>query len=134
MNIDERTALIKWHSALDFYGHDWDETFDNRSMYYTQEFWYLLVDCVIFYWQGQPLTVGNACERMKAGSKRTREERIKRAELDGFLEKEKLDTDRRETFLIPTSKLQNKIYAHLKRTLLKTLETLEGVDVKDDAS
>ena len=77
-----------------------------------------------------PLTIGNACERMKAGSKRTREERIKRAELDGFLEKQKLDKDRRETFLIPTQKLQQKIHNHLLRTLQYAMDSLSDIELK----
>lgn len=36
-----------WMDALEMYGRDWDETFDNRASYFTQEFWYLLVNCMI---------------------------------------------------------------------------------------
>ncbi|GAC27456.1 hypothetical protein [Brumicola pallidula] len=129
LSIDEKIALTKWHDALDFYAHDWDKTFDYRGTYYTQEFWYLLVDCAIHYWRGEPLTVGNACERMKAGSKRTRDERIKKAEIDGLLERHKHTCDRRETFLIPSNKLQQKIHGHLLRTLQNTIIALSEINV-----
>lgn len=129
LSIEEKKALTKWHDVLDFYAHDWDKTFGHRSTYYTQEFWYLLVDCAINYWRGEPLTVGSACERMKAGSKRTREERIKKAEIDGLLERHKHNSDRRETFLIPSNELQQKIHGHLLRTLQNTISALSDINV-----
>lgn len=134
LTTDEKFALTQWHDALDFYAHDWDKTFDFRGTYYTQEFWYLLVDCVINYWRGSPLTVGNAIEKMKAGSKRTRDERIKKAEIDGLLERYKHANDRRETFLIPSHKLQQKIHEHLLRTLQNTLGTLEKINLSSFSS
>lgn len=42
-----RKDLLLWMDALEMYGRDWDETFDNRASYFTQEFWYLLVNCMI---------------------------------------------------------------------------------------
>lgn len=129
ISTKEKFALTQWHSVLDFYAHDWDKTFEYCGTYYTQEFWYLLVDCVIHYWRGEPLTVGNASERMKVGSKRTRDERIKKAEIDGLLERHKHTNDRRETFLIPSNKLQQKIHGHLLRTLEKSLATLSEINL-----
>ena len=129
LSTKEKLALTQWHSVLNFYAHDWDKTFDYRGTYYTQEFWYLLVDCVIHYWRETPLTVGHACERMKAGSKRTRDERIKKAEIDGLLERHKHTNDRRETFLIPSEKLQKKIHGHLLRTLENSLAMLSKIDL-----
>lgn len=67
-----RTELLEWMEVLDMYGRDWDETFNNRASYFTQEFWYLLVNCMISNWRGTPLSVSGACQQMKSGSNRTR--------------------------------------------------------------
>ena len=132
LNEHEKKMLSLWHGTLDFYAHDWDATFDSKNSYYTQEFWYLLVDCVIHHWRGQPLTVGGASKRMKVGSKRTREHRIKIAELDDLLEKRQQSDDRREILLIPTAKLELKIYHHLKRTLQHALDTLSEIQLSTE--
>jgi hypothetical protein len=113
--------------ALEYYGRDWDETFDHRASYFTQEFWYLLVNCMVNHWQGTPLSVSGACQQMKSGSNRTREQRIKKAVADGYLVKQKSDVDQREAFVVPSPKLEAAMIAHFERTLRKTLETLENI-------
>lgn len=109
-------AIIVWAATLEQYARDWDETFDNRPDYFTQEFWYLLVGCLIAQMRGRPMTVSAACQNMKTGSSRTREERLKRAVDDGYLIKETSAHDRRETIVKPTPKLEGAMRAHLVRT------------------
>lgn len=111
---DER--LIVWVQALEDYAHDWDSTFENRPNYFTQEFWYLLVGCVVAHWSGRPMTIGTACQIMKSGSNRTREERIKRAVDDGYLVKERASKDGRTTVVRPTPKLEALMRGHFQRT------------------
>ena len=111
---DER--IVAWAAALEDYARDWDETFDNRPDYFTQEFWYLLVGCLSAHMQNRPMTVSAACQIMKTGSSRTREERLKRAVDDGFLMKERASQDRRETIVRPTPKLEQAMRAHFART------------------
>lgn len=108
--------IVAWAAALEHYARDWDETFENRPDYFTQEFWYLLVGCLIAQMRGRPMTVSAACQNMKTGSSRTREERLKRAVDDGFLMKEPSPHDRRETIVKPTPKLESAMRAHLVRT------------------
>ncbi|MFL0798370.1 MAG: hypothetical protein K6L73_12870 [Cellvibrionaceae bacterium] len=124
---DER-SFIAWLDVLEFYAHDWDETFENRRGYYTQEFWYLLIGCVVNYWKGSPMTVSRACQMMKSGSSRTREERIKKAVVDGYIEKQKHPGDGREIILVPTDKLEDMIKSHLQRTMQHMFDTFNQVD------
>lgn len=119
-----REEIIVWAQALEAYARDWDETFERRPSYFTQEFWYLLVNCMIASWRGQPMTMSQACQAMKSGSNRTREERIKRAVDDGYLVKERAGNDGRSTLIMPTEKLESIMTGHLSRTreiILKAL-------------
>jgi hypothetical protein len=109
--------LIRWANALEIYARDWDRTFENRPNYFTQEFWYLLVGCLIAHWKGRPMTVGAACQIMKSGSNRTREERLKRAVDDGYLTKERAGDDGRAAIVRPTPKLEKLMREHFTRTL-----------------
>ncbi len=109
-------GLIRWATALEIYARDWDETFEGRPNYFTQEFWYLLVGCLVAHMKDRPMTVSAACQSMKSGSNRTREERLKRAVDDGYLIKERASVDRREAIVRPTPKLEQAMRAHLIRT------------------
>jgi hypothetical protein len=108
--------IIIWAHALEAYARDWDDTFEKRPGYFTQEFWYLLVGCMIANWNGRPMTMSQACQQMKSGSNRTREERIKRAVDDGFLVKERAGDDGRSALVRPTPKLEALMVGHLQRT------------------
>jgi len=123
----ERERILLWMDALEYYGRDWDKTFENKASYFTQEFWYLLVNCLVNHWNGTPLSVSGACQQMKTGSNRTREARIKKAVTDGYLLKEKSDKDHREAFVIPSPKLEALMVEHFERTLGKTQEILQAI-------
>lgn len=122
------TELMRWANFLEGYAHDWDSTFEHRPSYYTQEFWYLFVSCLSHSWRGSPMTMNEACNCMKLGSQRTREERIKKAVIDGYLQKSKHSHDGREILLLPTDKLQTLVVGHLQRTLKHALHTLESLE------
>lgn len=125
MDEDRRSEAVAWARALEAYARDWDDTFGNRPGYFTQEFWYLLVGCMIADWRGRPMTMSAACQAMKSGSNRTREERIKRAVDDGYLAKERTSDDRRAAIVRPTPMLEELILAHLERTLTATRALLQ---------
>ena len=112
-----REDLLLWMDALEAYAIDWDKTFEHKASYFTQEFWYLLVRCMINAWNGTPLTVSGACQQMKSGSNRTREGRIKKAVEDGFLVKRQSESDRREAIVVPSEKLERMMVGHFSRTL-----------------
>ena len=120
--------LLLWMDALEAYARDWDETFEHKPSYFTQEFWYLLVSCMVNQWRGTPLTVSGACQQMKTGSNRTREDRIRRAVADGYLVKRQSESDRREAIVVPSEKLENLMIGHFERTLRITRERLAGID------
>lgn len=128
--MPERQRLLLWMDALEAYGRDWDETFDRRAGYFTQEFWYLLVNCLVNHWRGTPLSVSGACQQMKTGSNRTREARIQKAVADGYLVKQRSEQDHREAFVVPSPKLEALMISHFERTLSHTLETLRAIDPK----
>ncbi len=116
--------LLLWTEVLERYARDWDATFDNKPHYFTQEFWYLFMGCLRQEWKGTPLTVSDACQVMKSGSNRTREERIRKAVVDGYLRKQKHPDDGRETLLLATDKLRHIVEGHLQRTLSDMTDTL----------
>lgn len=109
--------LLLWMDAMEAYAVDWDETFEHRASYFTQEFWYLLVRCMTHAWNGTPLTVSGACQQMKSGSNRTREDRVRKAVADGFLVKHQGETDRREAIVVPSEELEQMMIGHFSRTL-----------------
>ncbi|WP_203292448.1 hypothetical protein [Maricaulis parjimensis] len=114
----EPGELADWTEFLEDYARDWDATFAGQPHYFTQEFWYLFVACLRAKWRGAPLTISQACQVMKTGSNRTREERINRAVSDGFLSKEKAGDDRRQTVLMPSPRLEDMLRSHFERTLV----------------
>lgn len=122
MAVDRRypadmDALADWTEFLEDYARDWDRAFEGQPHYFTQEYWYLFVACLRSYWRGAPITVSAACQAMKTGSNRTREERINRAVGDGFLVKTKTGDDRRVTVLLPSERLEALLRGHFERTL-----------------
>lgn len=116
-NTPDIEALADWSQFLEDYARDWDRAFEGQPHYFTQEFWYLFVTCLRSHWRGTPITVSAACQAMKTGSNRTREERINRAVSDGFLVKAKMGEDRRTTVLLPSDRLEALLRGHLERTL-----------------
>jgi len=121
-DLDE---LTDWMDALELYARDWDQTFGEQTNYFTQEFWYMLIGCVRAHWAGNPLTVSQLTQRMKSGSNRTREERIKRAVDDGYLIKVRDDQDGRAAYVRPTPELESMVIGHLRRTLVQVRETMQ---------
>lgn len=109
--------LLVWMQVLRDYAKDWDRTFDNRAGYFTQEYWYLFVGCLLRYWDGAPATVSEACQLMLTGSNRTREDRIKRAVADGYLLKQRGGDDERTVCIIPSPHLEKLMREHFARTL-----------------
>ncbi len=123
-----RSDLLLWMDALEKYARDWDETFEHRASYFTQEFWYLLINCMVSDWEGTPLTVSGACQHMKTGSNRTREERIRKAVTDGYLLKRRSQSDAREAIVVPSEKLERLMIDHLERTLNIIIDALHELD------
>lgn len=124
-----RDDLLLWMDALEAYALDWDKTFEHKASYFTQEFWYLLVRCMINDWNGTPLSVSGACQQMKSGSNRTRESRIRKAVADGYLVKRQGESDRREAIVVPSKELETMMIGHFSRTLSIVRERLRELNI-----
>ena len=102
---------------MEDYGQVWRE--DIGRDLFTQEFWYLLIVAMVHYWRRTPLNVGDACNSMRTGSARTRENRLRRLLDSNWFQKSKLSADRRQTCVTPTTDMQRTVGAHLHASLLR---------------
>ena len=109
------TYLVPWAEFLVGYTDDWNATFSNR--FHTEEYWHPFVHCLLASWADQPLTMGEACQAMRTGSNRTRENRIVIAITRKLLARQKSDTDMRTTLVLPTPALERHLVGHFGRTL-----------------
>lgn len=107
--------LVPWAEFLVDYTDDWNATLSNR--FHTEEYWHPFVHCLLASWAGQPLTMGEACQAMRTGSNRTRENRVVIAITRQLLERRKSATDMRTTLVLPTPLLERHLVGHFGRTL-----------------
>ncbi len=108
--------LEKWMDLLIYYAEDWDSTFrTDRTLYFTQEYWYLFTACIRADALGRPLARKEAIQRMRVSlSEDAKVERIKRAVDDKWLTEKQSGRDK---VLRPTDKLRTAMDNHLQRTL-----------------
>ena len=111
----KETYLVPWAEFLVTYTDDWNATFSNR--FHTEEYWHPFVHCLLASWADQPLTMGEACQAMRTGSNRTRENRIVIAITRKLLARQKSVTDMRTTLVLPTPALERHLVGHFGRTL-----------------
>lgn len=123
-DLDE-LFLLPWAEFLIGYTDDWNATFNNR--FHTEEYWYPFVHCLRAHWAGQPLTMSEACQAMRTGSNRTRENRIAIATSRKLLDKRRSETDLRTTHVLPTPRLERYLVDHFSRTLTKLLQLLKSL-------
>ena len=76
---------------MENYGQSWFN--DIGKDYYSQEYWYLLTITLAYHWRQTPLSISEACDSMKTGSSRTRENRLKKLIAEHFFIKIKNRTD-----------------------------------------
>ena len=117
--------LLPWAEFLVGYTNDWNATFNNR--FHTEEYWYPFVHCLRADWAGRPLSMSEACQAMRTGSNRTRENRIAVAITRKLLEKKKSESDMRTTLVLPTALLEDRLVGHFSRTLHQLLELLRSM-------
>lgn len=118
----DQRFLLPWAEFLVDYTDDWNATFNAR--FHTEEYWYPFVHCLTAYWAGRPLTMSQACQTMRTGSNRTRENRIAIAITRDLLSKRKSEIDMRTTLVLPTLRLERCLVDHFCRTLTLLLEML----------
>ena len=115
--------LVPWAEYLVDYTDDWNATLSNR--FHTEEYWHPFVHCLLASWSGQPLSMGEACQAMRTGSNRTRENRIVIAITRNLLTRSKGETDMRTTLVLPTSALERHLVGHFGRTLAQLQRLLQ---------
>lgn len=119
------THLLPWAEFLVEYTDDWNATFGNR--FHTEEYWHPFVHCLLAFWAGRPLTIGEACQTMRTGSNRTRESRIAIALMRDVLVKRKTDSDLRTLLVVPAPELERCLVTHFDRTLEQLVRLLRDL-------
>ena len=115
--------LVPWAEFLVDYTDDWNATLSNR--FHTEEYWHPFVHCLLASWAGEPLTMGEACQAMRTGSNRTRENRIVVAITRNLLKRSKGAADMRITLVLPTPALERHLVGHFERTLAQLQRLLQ---------
>ena len=95
-----REILQAWMQYMEDYGAAW--LADTGKEFYSQEYWYLVTMTLVRHWQRNPLNISDACQSMKTGSSKTRENRLKKVIAEHWCIKIKDQTDLRRTHLEPT--------------------------------
>ena len=71
--------------------------------------------------------MSEACQAMRTGSNRTRENRIAIATSRKLLDKRRSETDLRTTHVFPTPLLERYLVDHFSRTLTQLLQLLKSL-------
>ena len=125
-NFDsDREILLKWIAYMDDYGQRWLD--DIGKDYFSQEYWYLFTVTLVSHWRQTPLSVSEACDCMKTGSSKTRQNRLQKLITEHLLFKTKEGTDLRRTHLEPTEEMLHGGRIHFRNTLTEAIEFLAEV-------
>ncbi|MCY4362753.1 MAG: hypothetical protein OXE42_11300 [Gammaproteobacteria bacterium] len=98
-----REILTKWIGCMENYGQSWLD--DIGKDYFSQEYWYLFTITLAYHWRQAPLSISEACDSMKTGSSKTRENRLKKLIAEHLFIKIKNQTDLRRTYLEPAAEM-----------------------------
>ena len=129
-NFDsDRETLLKWIAYMDDYGQRWLD--DIGKDYFSQEYWYLFTVTLVSHWRQTPLSVSEACDCMKTGSSKTRQNRLQKLITEHLLFKTKEGTDLRRTHLEPTEEMLRGGRIHFRNTLTEAIEFLAEVGLLD---
>ena len=121
----DRETLLKWIAYMDDYGQRWLD--DIGKDYFSQEYWYLFTVTLVSHWRQTPLSVSEACDCMKTGSSKTRQNRLQKLITEHLLFKTKEGTDLRRTHLEPTEEMLHGGRIHFRNTLTEAIEFLAEV-------
>ena len=127
----DRGTLIKWIAYMDHYGQRWLD--DIGKDYFSQEYWYLFTVTLISHWQQAPLSVSEACDCMKTGSSKTRQNRLQKLIEEHMFFKTKDQADLRRTHLEPTGEMLQGGRVHFSRTLTEAIQFLAGAGLLDSS-
>ncbi len=113
---------MNWMKCMETYGQSWLE--DIGKAYFSQEYWYLFTVTLTHYWRSTPLNVSDACDSMKTGSSKTRENRLRKIIAEHFFVKTKNRADLRQTWLQPTPEMLLNGRRHFRNSLERTIRSL----------
>ncbi len=116
-------TLIKWIAYMDHYGQRWLD--DIGKDYFSQEYWYLFTVTLVYHWRGTPLSISEACDCMKTGSSKTRQNRLQKLITEHLFFKTKDRADLRRTHLEPTEEMLEGGRMHFRNTLTEALHFLD---------
>ena len=118
----DRETLIKWIAYMDHRGQC---CLDNIGKnYFSQEYWYLFTVMLVSHWRETPLSVSEACDCMKTGSSKTRQNRLQKLIEEHMFFKTKDQTDLRRTHLEPTEEMLHGGRIQLRNTLTEAIQFL----------
>lgn len=112
---------------MENYGQNWLD--DIGKDYFSQEYWYLFTITLAYHWRQTPLSVSEACDSMKTGSSKTRENRLKKLIAEHFFIKIKNQTDLRRTYLEPTKEMLLGGRKHFSNSLGKAIRFLDDAQL-----
>ncbi|MCY4153961.1 MAG: hypothetical protein OXF58_01365 [Gammaproteobacteria bacterium] len=119
----DRQLLTRWIESMEGYGQSWFD--DIGKDYFSQEYWYLFTITLVYHWRQTPLSVSEACDSMKTGSSKTRENRLKKLITEHFFIKIKNQTDLRRTYLEPTTEMLLGGRKHFSNSLGRAIQFLD---------
>ena len=107
---------------MENYGQSWLD--DIGKDYFSQEYWYLFTITLAYHWGQTPLSISEACDSMKTGSSKTRENRLKKLIAEHMFIKIKKQTDLRRTYLEPTMEMLVGGRKHFRNSLRQAIQFL----------
>ncbi|MCY3794293.1 MAG: hypothetical protein OXG51_07950 [Gammaproteobacteria bacterium] len=121
--VSDPEILIKWVAYMDRYGQRWLD--DIGKDYFSQEYWYLFTVTLVHHWRGTPLSISEACDCMKTGSSKTRQNRLQKLITEHLFFKTKDRADLRRTHLEPTEEMLDGGRMHFRGTLTEATRFLD---------
>lgn len=118
----DRDILLKWIGYMENYGQNWLD--DIGKDFFSQEYWYLFTITLVYHWRQSPLSISAACDSMKTGSSKTRENRLKKLIAEHLFIKIKKQTDLRRTYLEPTTEMLLGGRRHFRKSLGQAIQFL----------
>ena len=114
---------MKWVAYMDQYGQRWLD--DIGKDYFSQEYWYLFTVTLVHHWRETPLSISEACDCMKTGSSKTRQNRLQKLITEHLFFKTKDRADLRRTHLEPTEEMLEGGRMHFRGTLTEAMHFLD---------
>ena len=108
---------------MDHYGQRWLD--DIGKAYFSQEYWYLFTVTLVHHWRETPLNISEACDCMKTGSSKTRQNRLQRLITEHLFFKTKDRADLRRTHVEPTEEMLEGGRMHFRGTLTEAMQFLD---------